>query len=88
MNKSIFGLMPKVSKEKSGDVNIDDQLNVVDKFRDIVEEGSIEDFIIIGLDKDNQMVMASFCDSNITGVGILEMGKYAMIEKSAGSCDE
>lgn len=84
--KEHIGLMPKTSREVSasgGDV--DEQLDVLTQFSEIIESGQVEEFIIIGIDEHKQMVMASYYNDTITGIGLLEMGKYALMSKHIGS---
>lgn len=78
--------MPKTSKEKVNPVTmgLSEQLEVIDKFRDIVNDGQVEDFFIIGIDGSNQMIMASFCHDTVRGVGILELGKMALVNQQDG----
>lgn len=84
MDDNKIGLMPKASKKKnstSGDYS--SQLSILESFKEMVENGQVEEFIIAGLDGDNQIVLASHCGDIITGLGVLEMGKYALMNQQA-----
>lgn len=81
--KENIGLMPKTSKEVSSTTSIiDEQLEVVKHFSELIDNGQVDEFMIIGIDENNQMVMASYYNSVVTGVGLLEMGKYALMNSS------
>jgi hypothetical protein len=82
-DKKTVGLMPKVSKEKTnGNPSSAPQADVVESFKKMVESGVIQEFIITALDSDGQVVLASFCEDITLGLGILEMGKFALINQS------
>lgn len=79
---NFVGIMPKASKEKVGTSNsIQDQLDVLDRFRELIETGQIDEFVITGIDNERQLVLASFCYDIIGGVGILELAKTTMINQ-------
>ena len=79
---NFVGIMPKASKEKVGISNsIQDQLDVLDKFREFIVNGEIDEFVITGIDNEKQLVLASFCYDIIGGVGILELAKTTMINQ-------
>lgn len=76
--------MPKASKKKTAtSADCSNQLNILESFKEMVESGNVEEFIIAGLDGDNQIILASYCGDIITGLGILEMGKYALMNQQA-----
>lgn len=57
------------------------QLEVLEQFKQMVEEGDINGLIITGVDTEKQIVLASFCEDVLSGIGILETGKYAFLRQ-------
>lgn len=81
-DKNNLGLMPKASKSRAKVNNeINGQMQVVESFKELVESGQVSEFIVAGLDADNQIILASYCGDVITGLGILEMGKFALLNQ-------
>lgn len=79
------GLMPKASTEKYNvkGSTITDQLEVLDNFKSVITSGEISNFIVIGVDHEGQIVLASYCDDIIEGVGILETAKFAYLRQQS-----
>ena len=76
--------MPRATKSKDIDGNTaDEQLRVINEFREFVESGDISSFIAFGLDHEGNIVMASQVDSIIDGVGLLEVGKLTFMNSYA-----
>lgn len=79
MGKSM--LMPEVNGN-SCNRGRDDKIAVIDEFRDMVEKGGVREFIITGVSsEDGNLILASYCGSLSEGVGILELGKYSLIQR-------
>lgn len=87
-SKETIGLMPKASKEKKSNHTNQIQLEIVDSFKKMIEEGAIQEFIVVGLDSNRQVVVASYCSDIFEGVGMLELGKLAFINQQSQEEEE
>jgi hypothetical protein len=77
-------LMPKASTEKFNfKDSVCDQLEVLDNFKAVISNGDIQSFIVIGVDQERQIVLASYGDDIIEGVGILETAKFAYLRQQS-----
>lgn len=74
------GLMPKASREKKKD-NVDEQLEILKNFKDMIKNNSVTDFIIVAVDGNRQFIMATYCQDTMEGIGMLETGKYTMLSQ-------
>lgn len=82
--KDNIGLMPRPTKSKDMDGNLgDEQLKIINEFKEYVENGDIQSFIAFGLDHDGNIVMASQVNSIIDGVGLIEVGKLTFMNNYA-----
>lgn len=74
-------LMP----EASGDsLSATSQKEVVNQFLDIVKEGGVSQFIIIGVDNNNQSILATYYNNVLEGLGLLEVGKHVILNGIGG----
>lgn len=81
-DKSKLGLMPKASKNKVKINNdMSGQVQVIESFNEMIQSGQVSEFIITGLDNDGQIILASYCGDLITGLGMMEMGKLALMNQ-------
>lgn len=82
MQEKSVGLMPKASKEKRKSDN-KDQIEVAEKFLEVVKDNQLEEFMIVGLEKNGQILISSYCDDYVVAMGLLELGKIALLQKPA-----
>jgi hypothetical protein len=78
----INGLMPKISKEVTGKLGCNnDQLEIIEEFKTLIDSGRMSDFIIIGRDQDSQLVLAATTDDLIGNLGLLEICKFTFLNQ-------
>lgn len=71
--------------EASGDsLSATSQKEVVNQFLDIVKEGGVSQFIIIGVDNNNQSILATYYNNVLEGLGLLEVGKHVILNGIGG----
>jgi hypothetical protein len=74
-------LMP----EASGDsLSAASQEEVVKQFLDIVKDGGVNQFIIIGVDNNNQSILATYYNNVLEGLGLLDIGKHVILNGIGG----
>jgi hypothetical protein len=59
-----------------------DLLEIVDLFREMVENDEIREFVIASLDQDGEVVLTTCCKDLIGGVGLFEFGKQALMQQT------
>lgn len=74
-------LLPKPSKDKQVTSNIDDQIKVLEGFKDVILNGEVESFVVVGVNGEGQVLLATYCDDIVSSVGIIEVGKYALMNQ-------
>lgn len=82
-NEENLGLMPDVKVNKKTSSKVSDQMEIVNSFKEMVESGSIEQFMIVGVDPEKQTIIATYCQDSFYGLGILEMGKFAFMNQQS-----
>lgn len=82
-NEENLGLMPDAKVIKKNSSKVSDQMEIVNSFKEMVESGTIEQFMIVGVDPENQTIIATYCQDSFYGLGILEMGKFAFMNQQS-----
>ena len=61
--------------------NDDYRINMIDEIREKIINGTISDFIFLSLDENEKFTMMNFSSSPLIGAGMLEAGKYAILNR-------
>lgn len=75
----VIGLVTKPQKAKNDYKK--DLIEVLESVKQMVEDGTITEFIVTGIDQDGEVILAACCKDLVGGVGILEIGKQALIQQ-------
>jgi hypothetical protein len=65
-----------------------DQSEVIQRFQEMIDQGSIKSFIICGIDKEGRSVVAQHIDSVIEGFGILKTAELAISSMAMENYEE
>ncbi len=75
----VLGLVPKTETEK--DNYRKSMLDVIDNYRTMIENGSVEEFVISSMDVSGEVVITVCCKDMVGGVGLFEIGKNILISQ-------
>ena len=73
----IVELKPKVDNAKEDRKK--SLLEIIDQFRQMVEEDHITDFVISSLDENGDVVITTCARDYVSAVGLYEMGKNTLL---------
>lgn len=57
-------------------------LSIIDEFRQSIETGEVQEFIISYMDMNNNVEISASCKDLVGAIGIAEMGKQIIIQQS------
>lgn len=78
-DSKVIGLVTKEKIDK--EQNIKELLVMVDNFRKIVEQGKVEEFVLVAATNTDDIVTTTSCYSIHSALGILEIAKAVMIHQ-------
>jgi hypothetical protein len=58
-----------------------DLLDTIDSYRQLVESGQVEEFVISSLDSSGEVVITVCCKDLVGSVGLFEMGKNILLSQ-------
>lgn len=66
---------------KKDSQNKADLLEVIEKLKESVEEGTTTELVFIGLDADGEATLGAVVKDNVGGVGMFELGKLMFFQQ-------
>jgi hypothetical protein len=73
-------LMPKINKNKNKK-EIENQLEILDSFREMIKNGEIDDFIAVAMGEEQSFVMINYCPDIFFATGMLEKAKMILLSQ-------
>lgn len=75
----IVGLVTRPEKAKKA--YKEDLLEAIESVRKMIEDGEMTEFVVAGMDKEGEVILAACCKDLVGGVGMLEIAKTALIQQ-------
>lgn len=66
---------------KSAKKHTADLLEVIDDFRKKTEDGEIQEFVLVSIGKDGEIMLHTVIKDSIGGVGLFEVGKSMLMQQ-------